>query len=180
MISRIRRDTRFTKDKTLYREHVWATFVRPKKEFPCSPAFWFEITPQGYTCGVGYYCTTPQLMQAYRDAILADPAAFRRAVRKAERAGFAFGGESYKKDKPGNVPEDLRTYYNQKDAFVCRENPSLAPLRDAGIIEEFKKRLPGARAALSFFAKRRANQSKCRLKNQQGKAFREPPVENHA
>lgn len=90
MISRIRRDTRFTKDKTLYREHVWATFVRPKKEFPCSPAFWFEITPQGYTCGVGYYCTTPQLMQAYRDAILADPAAFRRAVRKAERAGFAF------------------------------------------------------------------------------------------
>ena len=139
MISRIRRDTRFTKDKTLYREHVWATFVRPKKEFPCSPAFWFEITPQGYTCGVGYYCTTPQLMQAYRDAILADPAAFRRAVRKAERAGFAFGGESYKKDKPGNVPEDLRTYYNQKDAFVCRENPSLTTLRDAGIIEEFKK-----------------------------------------
>ena len=179
MISRIRRDTRFTKDKTLYREHVWATFVRPKKEFPCSPAFWFEITPQGYTCGVGYYCTTPQLMQAYRDAILADPAAFRWAVRKAERAGFAFGGESYKKDKPGNVPEDLRTYYNQKDAFVCRENPSLAPLRDAGIIEEFKKGFQEL-APLYHFCKRRANQSKCRLKNQQGKAFREPSVENHA
>lgn len=118
-------------------------------------------------------------MQAYRDAILADPAAFRRAVRKAERAGFAFGGESYKKDKPGNVPEDLRTYYNQKDAFVCRENPSLAPLRDAGIIEEFKKGFQEL-APLYHFCKRRANQSKCRLKNQQGKAFREPSVENHA
>lgn len=139
MVSRIRRDTRFTKDKTLYREHVWATFMRPKKEFPCSPAFWFEITPQGYTFGVGYYSTSPQLMQTYRDAILADPATFRRAVRRAERAGFAFGGESYKKAKPGDVPEDLRAYYNQKDAFVCRENPDLAPLRDAGIIEELKQ-----------------------------------------
>lgn len=127
MVSRIRRDTRFTKDKTLYREHVWATFMRPKKEFPCSPAFWFEITPQGYTYGVGYYSTTPQLMQAYRDAILADPATFRRAVRRAERAGFAFGGESYKKAKPGDVPEDLRAYYNRKDAFVCRETRTLRP-----------------------------------------------------
>ena len=37
------------------------------------------------------------------------------------------------------MPEDLRAYYNQKDAFVCRENPDLAPLRDAGIIEELKQ-----------------------------------------
>lgn len=136
MVSRIRRDTRFTKDKTLYREHVWATFMRPKKEFPCAPCFWFEITPQGYTFGVGYYSTTPQLMQAYRAAILENPAGIRKAVRRAEKAGFAFGGESYKKDRPGDVPEDLRAYYNRKDAFVCRENPNLAPLADAGIIEE--------------------------------------------
>lgn len=139
MVSRIRRDTRFTKDKTLYREHVWITFMRPKKEFPCSPAFWFEITPQGYRFGVGFYCTTPQLMQAYRSAILEDPAAFRKAVKKAERAGFAFGGESYKKNRPGDVPENLRDYFNRKDTFVCRENPSLLPLQDAGIIEELRE-----------------------------------------
>lgn len=138
MVSRIRRDTRFTKDKTLYREHVWATFMRSKKEFPCAPCFWFEITPQGYTFGVGHYATTPQLMQAYRAAILADPAGFRKAVRRAEKAGFAFGGESYKKDRPGDVPEDLRAYYNRKDAFVCRENPNLPPLADAGIIDELR------------------------------------------
>ncbi len=139
MVSRIRRDTRFTKDKTLYREHVWITFMRPKQEFPFSPAFWFEVTPQGYTFGVGYYCTTPQLMQAYRAAMLEDPTAFRRAVRKAERLGFAFGGESYKKEKPGPVPEDLRAYYNRKDAYICRENVSLAPLADTGIINELRE-----------------------------------------
>lgn len=139
MVSRIRRDTRFTKDKSLYREHVWATFMRPKKEFPCSPAFWFEITPQGYSFGVGYYATTPQLMQAYREAILKDPAGFRRAVRRAEKAGFAFGGERYKKGRPGDVPEDLRDYFNRKDAFVSREHQGLLPFQDAGIIEEFRK-----------------------------------------
>lgn len=139
MVSRIRRDTRFTRDKTLYREHVWATFMRPKKEFPCAPCFWFEITPQGYTFGVGYYSTTPQLMQAYRNAILENPTGFRRAVRKAEKAGFAFGGESYKKNRPGDVPEDLRSYFNRRDAFVHRENPSLTPLQDDGIIDELRE-----------------------------------------
>lgn len=100
MVSRIRRDTRFTKDKTLYREHVWITFMRPKKEFPCSPAFWFEITPQGYRFGVGFYCTTPQLMQAYRSAILEDPAAFCKAVKKRKERALPLAAKVIKRTGP--------------------------------------------------------------------------------
>ena len=30
MVSRVRRDTRYTKDKSLYRENMWIMFMRPK------------------------------------------------------------------------------------------------------------------------------------------------------
>ena len=38
MVSRVRRDTRYTHDKHLYRENMWIKFMRPKKEwhmYPC-------------------------------------------------------------------------------------------------------------------------------------------------
>ena len=33
MVSRVRRDTRYTKDKRLYRENMWIMFMRPKHEW---------------------------------------------------------------------------------------------------------------------------------------------------
>ena len=33
MVSRVRRDTRYTKDKTLYRANLWRFFPRPRAQF---------------------------------------------------------------------------------------------------------------------------------------------------
>jgi len=54
-ISRIHRDTRFSKDKSLYRDCMWITFKRPSKEWKDAPAFFFELKPDGYRFGMGYY-----------------------------------------------------------------------------------------------------------------------------
>lgn len=35
MVSRVRRDTRYTHDKHLYRENMWIMFMRPKKSGAC-------------------------------------------------------------------------------------------------------------------------------------------------
>lgn len=35
MVSRVRRDTRYTHDKHLYRENMWIMFMRPKKSGIC-------------------------------------------------------------------------------------------------------------------------------------------------
>lgn len=35
MVSRVRRDTRYTHDKHLYRENMWIMFMRPKKSGVC-------------------------------------------------------------------------------------------------------------------------------------------------
>ena len=47
MVSRVRRDTRYTHDKHLYRENMWIMFMRPKKEWHMYPCMWFEVTPRG-------------------------------------------------------------------------------------------------------------------------------------
>lgn len=139
MTSRIRRDTRFSKDKTLYREHAWVWFRRPKSSWENTPCMWFEVTPEGYDYGIGYYCTTPTLMQAYRDEILEHPQTFRKAVKSAEKAGFYCYGDSYKKDKPGDVPQDLRKYYQLKNMTFWKQKSDISILASDKIIGELRE-----------------------------------------
>ena len=57
MVSRIRRDTRYTKDKTLYRANIWLYFRRPKmNQYDCPPFYYMEVAPEywGYGCFGGY------------------------------------------------------------------------------------------------------------------------------
>ena len=37
MVSRVRRDTRFSKNKNLYRDNLWIMFQRPKREWQFHP-----------------------------------------------------------------------------------------------------------------------------------------------
>ena len=43
IISRVYRDIRFTKDKSLYRDNVWIVFLRDKSRMSTSSCFWFEL-----------------------------------------------------------------------------------------------------------------------------------------
>ena len=63
-VSRVRRDTRRTKSKLLYRENLWVMFRRNKFEYPNAPFMWFEFNvlnfPYYLTCfaaqqGVAYF-----------------------------------------------------------------------------------------------------------------------------
>ena len=46
-ISRINRDTRFSHDKSLYREEMWCAFTRGKSETVHPPAMVFGFSPDG-------------------------------------------------------------------------------------------------------------------------------------
>ncbi|MCR4924743.1 MAG: DUF2461 domain-containing protein, partial [Clostridiales bacterium] len=138
MVSRVRRDTRFTKDKTLYRGNLWVTFKRDKNDFFYAPAFWFEIKQNAYDYGMGFYQTSPHLMECYRKLILKKTDEFRKAIKKAEKAGFTISGESYKKNRDGDVPDDLLKYYNLKNMYAICSSPDLSKIKDEAIIDELK------------------------------------------
>ncbi len=138
MVSRIRRDTRFSKNKTLYRENVWIKFMRPKAEWPVYPCFWFEIQPQGYFYGVSCFNANPRYMAFYRKALLERTGSFECAAVSAEAVGADFYADYYKKEKEADIPDNLKKYYNVKSMYFMAKATDLSVLKNESIITELK------------------------------------------
>lgn len=87
MVSRVRRDTRYTHDKHLYRENMWIMFMRPKKEWRMYPCMWFEVTPSAWSCGVGTFETSADYMEVFREHLRNDPQGFKKGSKVGARHG---------------------------------------------------------------------------------------------
>lgn len=123
-ISRVYRDTRFSKDKLLYREEMWLSFKRDKRAYPHYPEFFFVIEPHGFLYGCGYYCATPEAVQSLRGLILSEDAAFQKA-REAYEAqnAFVIDGERLKRSKYPDKPESIRAWLDRKNiSFISKSN----------------------------------------------------------
>src|SRR6266567_1877273 len=94
VVSRIHRDTRFSRDKSPYKTTMWLTFKRPLKEWRDSPAFFFEIAPAFYRYGMGFDGASKDTMDRLREVIDRRPDEFRQAVAfLAEEGRFVPEGE---------------------------------------------------------------------------------------
>ncbi|MBR4766273.1 MAG: DUF2461 domain-containing protein [Clostridia bacterium] len=137
MVSRVRRDTRFTKDQHLYRENMWVMFMRSKYDWPQYPCMWFEFTPRSYSLGVGLFMQTPALLEYWRKTIRENTDEFRKAVKSVEKTGAVIDGEQYKKPKDG-CPEGLEKYYNCKSVYWIIYSQNLNELEDETIINKLQ------------------------------------------
>lgn len=138
MVSRVRRDTRFTKDQHLYRENMWVMFMRPKQEWQHYPCMWFEFTPRNYSLGIGLFWQTPALLEYYRKGIREHTEEFIRAVESCESVGAVIDSEQYKKSKDG-CPKGLEKYYNSKSVYFCIYSDKLSDLEDETIINKLSR-----------------------------------------
>ena len=118
-ISRIYRDTRFSKDKSLYRDNMWILFIRDKKLYHGLPAYFADISANGLEYGVGYYKVSSESMLCYRDMILKKEPAFLQAKLAVEKAKiFSLYGEPLKRSKAPNEPEDIKNWLDRKQIGV--------------------------------------------------------------
>ncbi len=81
-ISRINRDTRFSKDKSPYNTHLSAAiskFGRKNKEYP---GIFFQLSHEGIGVFGGAYAPEPPTLAAMRDLIQKDGKALAKAVAK--------------------------------------------------------------------------------------------------
>lgn len=140
MISRIRRDTRYSKDKSLYRENMWIMFMRNKHIDTFVPCFWFEVFPDRYTCGVAPFDSNARIWELFRQKMIDEPKAFEKAVNSCLKAGFDLSGKPYKKEKEGTdaVPKKLRSYYNMRNISFMRVFPDVLKLQDEECIDELR------------------------------------------
>ena len=114
-ISRVYRDTRFSKDKTLYRDNCWIVFMRDKKLYGGPPAFYFDMGPGGFSYGCGYYMASPASLQCIRELILRREPAFQEALAAFEgQKLFSLEGEMYKRTRHPDKPEELRRWLDRK------------------------------------------------------------------
>ena len=140
IVSRIRRDTRRTKSKLLYRENLWVMFRRNKFEYPFAPVYWFEFKPEGYAYGLGMWTGKPAQFDEVRKLIVKEPERWLNAVDCAEKAGLKYAtDEFYKKDKIPNAPEELKKYLNAKSMVFCVWKKNLKRIATTKIIDDMRK-----------------------------------------
>ncbi len=113
-VSRMNRDTRFSKNKLPYRDHAWLCFKHTDEAVSESFGVYFEIQPGSYGYGVGMYAPVPQVMAPFRQRVLANPAGFLALTAPVEAAGMLLEGELYKRDHFPDAPEAVKPYLNRK------------------------------------------------------------------
>lgn len=78
-ICRIWRDTRYSHDKSLYRDNMWIVFKRGKMHDTTVPGLHFEITCDGFNYGTGFYHASTGYMETLRSLVLAGDTRYLRA-----------------------------------------------------------------------------------------------------
>ncbi len=115
-VSRLRRDTRFTKNKEPFRDHVWMGWRYPgERRSEGFHMYWgFGVDWIGWGCGS--YAPDRQLMDAFRRYLRGNPEEVRRILLSPEvKRKYQIYGEPFKKMKvPEDVPADLQDLYRMK------------------------------------------------------------------
>jgi len=126
-VSRINRDIRFSRNKSPYRANMWVTFKGSYGDWKEKPVFFFELFPEFYRYGMGYYNTPKEVMTRIRTLIDDNDKEFMKIHRLYKKQDvFTIEGEKYKKVMNKNIPDDLAEWYQRKDIFfVCNRMDDL-------------------------------------------------------
>ncbi len=121
-ISRIYRDARRLFGRGPYKDHLWLSLFRFGNETGGDhPVLWFELAPDGWSYGMGFWCAQPLMMEKHRARIDRDPKPLLKLEHKlARQAEFVLEGPSYKRQKLCSEPK-LTEWYNKKSFSVGHE-----------------------------------------------------------
>ena len=118
-ISRIYHDTRFSRDKSLFKDHLWISFKQPNSDWKDAPCYFFEITPEYYHYGMGYYSASKKTMDQLRESIDDNPRHFMQVVSLFANQGiFRLAGDSYKRPFPNPHPPEIQPWYHRKNLYL--------------------------------------------------------------
>jgi uncharacterized protein (DUF2461 family) len=113
-VARIYRDARRVRDGNLYKEHLWFSLEKEHENWQSTPVFFFEIEPEGYMYGLGYYNASAETMKKFRARLDANPAEFERIAAPIKAAGiFEIDGDEYSRKK-AERDGIIGDYYNRK------------------------------------------------------------------
>lgn len=119
VISRINRDIRFSKDKRPYRANMWIAFKRVYLDWKAEPCYFFEIFPDCYRFGMGFYNIPKETLQKLRNMIDEETKEFRKVYSLYEKQStFIMEGEKYKRIMNPELSDKLNDWYQRKEIYL--------------------------------------------------------------
>ena len=116
-LSRIYKDARRVRDGSLYRDSLWFSVEKPYAEDMENSGvltFWFDLNPEGWSYGLGYYAAKAATMEKLRTRIVNNPKAFEKLIDLLNSQGeFKLDGPEYARQKPAPTPK-TQEWYNKK------------------------------------------------------------------
>ena len=112
--SRIYKDARRLRGDGPYRANLWLSIEKPSEEWTGDPVFWFELSPESWSYGMGYYMAKPQTMAKLRARIDKNPGKFEKLIAPLKKQDeFVLDGPEYKRPKTSPT-EKTAEWYNKK------------------------------------------------------------------
>ncbi len=148
-LARIHRDTRFSKDKSPFRDHLWLCFRRAAEPKEGSINFFFELGPTTLGWGMGTWGENKPMMDVLRRRIVAEPDRVGKIIsscRLAEK-DFAVYSQIWKRmEVPPGVPLGLHGWYASREVYVGKAHPDMnlvsTPQILTAVKEDFKALAP--------------------------------------
>ena len=122
-ICRIRRDTRYSRDKSLYRDAMWIIFKEGKMHGTEVPGVYFEINGSGFCYGCGFYNASTGYMNTMRELILKGDRVFKKARSVYEaQSVFKMEGEKFKRQHYPSQSPQLQDWLDRRGISFIAES----------------------------------------------------------
>lgn len=144
-LSRIYRDARYMRaGDGPYRTSLWFSIEKPANgEWTDRPVFWFDLSPEGWSYGMGYGGAKAETMAKFRARLDKNPGEFERLVAYLDKqAEFVLDGQEYTRKKEAPTAK-LVPWYNRKSFSLIHKqangkelfSPNLADRIADGMME---------------------------------------------
>ena len=151
-VSRIYRDTRFSKNKDPLRDHMWIGYkVAGERNSECF-GLYFEITPVQFSYGFGMYGVQPARMEQMRAHALSRPAELTAILNIPRLSRFVLEGESYRRPKVKDAPAALLPLLNMKYFSFDHSEGDLEKTYAPEFSKEISEGFLAAKPLYRFFA----------------------------
>ena len=122
-VSRIYKDARRVKGGDPYRTNLWFCIEKPSEEWTSTPVFWFELAPENWSYGLGYYSALSKTMAKHRARIDKNPKKFEKLIKPLDnQSEFILEGPEYSRKKDAPTPK-TDAWYNKKTFALIHDEP---------------------------------------------------------
>ena len=151
-VSRIYRDARRLHGRGPYKDHLWFCIRTGDEDWQGKPTFYFEIAPDYYSYGLGFWAASPATMERFRRHAAQHPEELTALSRQLQQEGrFELVGPRYARAKAA-PNEELQPWFAMKSLSLQFEKPLDERIFRPELADEIVEELRGLIPFYHYFA----------------------------